>query len=43
MALPTQSVPQRLKPERSGGCYGTAEAVPLTKTVNFAQAREDGR
>jgi hypothetical protein len=33
MAGPKRSVPQRLKPEIKSGWYGTAEAVPLSKTA----------
>ena len=29
---PRESVPQRLKPDGKGEQYGTAEAVPLSKT-----------
>ena len=32
LSLGQESVPQRLKPRGNGGVYGTAEAVPLSKT-----------
>ena len=30
-----RSVPQRLKPQRKGGTYGTAKAVPLRESAVF--------
>jgi hypothetical protein len=35
VALQTKSVPRRLKPYCNDGSYGTAEAVPLSKTGFF--------
>jgi hypothetical protein len=38
----TKSVPQRLKPRRQQSSYGTAEAVPLSKT-DFSASSEAPR
>ncbi len=39
-SIGTQAVPQRLKPRRKYSGYGTAEAVPLSKTEYFN--KQDG-
>jgi hypothetical protein len=36
VAVQTKSVPQRLKPHCKKSTYGTAEAVPLSKTDFFS-------
>jgi len=36
MAQPSESVPQRLKPEVERAWYGTAEAVPLSETLGVS-------
>jgi hypothetical protein len=41
VASAQERVPQRLKPDCKSGVYGTAEAVPLSKT-SFSAASEAG-